>query len=113
MNRKKAWILIILTLVVAVVVPLSFQLFPTEIRTHTLSLEAKKYGYSPSRIIVNLGDKIVLKPTSLDATNTPGKTRTVNFRPTGTGFLKSNLWLIKPANSLSAAPRPAGTCILL
>jgi polyferredoxin len=69
MDRKKAWILIILTLVVAVVVPLSFQLFPTEIRTHTLSLEAKKYGYSPSRIIVNKGDKIVLKPTSLDATH--------------------------------------------
>ncbi|MGD8882588.1 MAG: 4Fe-4S binding protein [Desulfobacterales bacterium] len=69
MNRKKAWILIILTLVVAVIVPLSLQLFPAETRTHTLSLEAKKYGYSPSRIIVNQGDKIVLKPTSLDATH--------------------------------------------
>jgi polyferredoxin len=69
MNRKKAWILIILTLVVAVAIPLSFQLLPAETRTHTLSLEAKKYGYSPSRIIVNQGDKIVLKPTSLDATH--------------------------------------------
>ena len=69
MNRKKAWILIILTLLVAVTIPLSFQLFPTKTRTHTLSLEAKKYGYSPSRIIVNKGDKIVLKPTSLDATH--------------------------------------------
>jgi polyferredoxin len=69
MNRKKAWILIILTLIVAAVVPLSFQLFPTETRAHTLSLEAKKYGYSPSRIIVNKGDIIVLKPTSLDATH--------------------------------------------
>jgi polyferredoxin len=69
MDRKKAWILIILTLVVTVVVPLSFQLFPSGTRTHTLSLEAKKYGYSPSRIIVNKGDKIVLKPTSLDATH--------------------------------------------
>jgi polyferredoxin/heme/copper-type cytochrome/quinol oxidase subunit 2 len=69
MNRKKAWILIVLTLVVAVAIPLSFQLLPAETRTHTLSLEAKKYGYSPSRIIVNKGDKIVLKPTSLDATH--------------------------------------------
>ncbi len=69
MNRKKAWILIILTLVVAVVIPLSVQLFPATTRTHTLSLESKKYGYSPSRIIVNKGDKIVLKPTSLDATH--------------------------------------------
>jgi polyferredoxin len=69
MNRKKAWILIILTLVLAVAIPLLFQLLPAETRTHTLSLEAKKYGYSPSRIIVNQGDKIVLKPTSLDATH--------------------------------------------
>ncbi|MEE9536778.1 MAG: 4Fe-4S binding protein, partial [Desulfobacterales bacterium] len=69
MNRKKAWILIVLTLVVAVAIPLSFQLLPAETRTHTLSLEAKKYGYSPYRIIVNKGDKIVLKPTSLDATH--------------------------------------------
>jgi polyferredoxin/heme/copper-type cytochrome/quinol oxidase subunit 2 len=69
MSTKKVWILIILTLVVAVVVPLSFQLFPSEPRTHILSLEAKKYGYSPSRIIVNKGDKIILKPTSLDATH--------------------------------------------
>jgi len=69
MNRKKAWILIILTFIMAVAIPLSFQLFSSETRTHTLSLEAKKYGYSPSRIIVNKGDKIVLKPRSLDATH--------------------------------------------
>jgi polyferredoxin/heme/copper-type cytochrome/quinol oxidase subunit 2 len=69
MDRKKAWILIILTLVVAVAIPLSIQLLPAKARTHTLALEAKKYGYSPSRIIVNKGDKIVLKPTSLDATH--------------------------------------------
>jgi heme/copper-type cytochrome/quinol oxidase subunit 2 len=69
MNKKKTWFYIILTLVVAVVAPLSFQLFPAEPRTHTISLEAKKYGYSPSRIIVNKGDTIVLKPTSLDATH--------------------------------------------
>ena len=58
-----------MTLVVAVAVPLSFQLFPAKTRTHTLSFEAKKYGYSPSRILANRGDKIVLKPTSLDATH--------------------------------------------
>ena len=69
MNRKKAWILIILTLIAAVAIPLSIQLLPAKTRTHTLALEAKKYGYSPSRIIVNKGDKIVLKPTSLDATH--------------------------------------------
>jgi polyferredoxin/heme/copper-type cytochrome/quinol oxidase subunit 2 len=69
MNRRKAWFLIIATLVAAAAAPLSFQLFPAGTRTHTISLEAKKYGYSPSRIIVNKGDTIVLKPTSLDATH--------------------------------------------
>jgi cytochrome c oxidase subunit 2 len=69
MNTKRTWILIILTFTMAVAIPLSFQLLPAETRTHLISLEAKKYGYSPSRIIVNQGDKIVLEPTSLDATH--------------------------------------------
>lgn len=37
--------------------------------THTIDIEAKKYGYSPSRIVVNKGDTIILKPTSLDVTH--------------------------------------------
>ena len=41
-----------------VAIPLSFQLLPAKNRTHALALEAKKYGYSPPRIIVNKGDKI-------------------------------------------------------
>ena len=69
MNRKKAWIIIVLTLIAAVAVALSFQLFPFATRTRTIALEAKKYGYSPARIIVNKGDTIVLKPASLDATH--------------------------------------------
>jgi len=69
MNRKKAWIVIVLTLIAAVAVALSVQLFPAATRTHTLALEAKKYGYSPARIIVNKGDTIVLKPASRDVTH--------------------------------------------
>lgn len=42
---------------------------PLETRTHTISLEAEKYGYSPARIVVNKGDKIILKPTSRDVTH--------------------------------------------
>jgi len=69
MSRKKAWIVIVLTLIAAVAVALSFQLLPTTSRTHTFALEAKKYGYSPARMIVNRGDRIVLKPASRDATH--------------------------------------------
>ena len=69
MNRKKAWYLIFLSLALAVAIPLSIQFFPAQAKTHIISLEAKKYGYSPSRMVVNKGDTIVLKPTSLDATH--------------------------------------------
>jgi polyferredoxin/plastocyanin len=69
MNRKRAWLLMVLTLIAAVAVALSIQSFPAATRTHTFALEAKKYGYSPARIIVNKGDTIVLKPASRDVTH--------------------------------------------
>ncbi len=69
MNKRKTYLLIFITLALAVALPFLIRLFPLEARTHTISLEAKKYGYSPSRIVVNKGDTIVLKPTSLDVTH--------------------------------------------
>jgi plastocyanin/ferredoxin len=69
MSRKKVWYLICLSFVAALVIPLSIQFLPAKTKTHTISLEAKKYGYSPSRIIVNQGDTILFKPSSLDATH--------------------------------------------
>jgi plastocyanin len=52
-----------------VAIPLSIHFSPAKPKTHTISLEAKKYGYSPSRIAVNKGDTIIFRPTSLDATH--------------------------------------------
>jgi polyferredoxin len=69
MNRKKVWFLIGITFVMAVTIPLAIQYIPTKAKTHTISLKAKKYGYSPARIIVNKGDTIFFKPSSLDATH--------------------------------------------
>jgi hypothetical protein len=75
MNRKKGVtqkqkiFLIISGLVLAVATPLLIRLIPVKPQTHTIVLQAKRYGYSPSRIVVNRGDKIVLKPTSLDVTH--------------------------------------------
>jgi heme/copper-type cytochrome/quinol oxidase subunit 2 len=69
MNRKKVWIYIVLTLIAAVAVGMSTRLFPVAPQTRTLALEARKYGYSPARIVVNKGDTIVLKPASLDVTH--------------------------------------------
>ena len=69
MNRKRAYLFIILTLALAVAVPLLIRLLPLKAKTHEISLKAQKYGYAPSRIYVNKGDTIVLKPTSLDVTH--------------------------------------------
>jgi heme/copper-type cytochrome/quinol oxidase subunit 2 len=60
---------IIVGLILAVGIPLLVRLAPMDPRTRTIVLEAKRYGYSPSRIVVNRGDKVVLKPTSLDVTH--------------------------------------------
>jgi len=53
----------------AFTIPLLIRLAPLQTRTRTISLEAKKYGYSPPRIVVNKGDTVIIKPTSLDVTH--------------------------------------------
>jgi hypothetical protein len=67
--QKRKILMIILGLILAVGIPLLIRLVPMEPRTRTIVLVAKRYGYSPSRIVVNRGDKIILKPTSLDVTH--------------------------------------------
>jgi polyferredoxin/plastocyanin len=69
MSRRRVWYWICLSFALAVIIPLSINFFPAKTKTHTIPLEAKKYGYSPSRIIVNKGDTILFKPNSLDATH--------------------------------------------
>ncbi len=69
MSRKKTYFFIFLSLAVAVAVPLLIRLMPLETQSHEITLKAKKFGYSPSRIVVNKGDTIVLKPTSVDVTH--------------------------------------------
>ncbi|MFH1350113.1 MAG: 4Fe-4S binding protein [Pseudomonadota bacterium] len=66
---KRSLVPVLLGLVLALSIPLLIRLMPLENRTHRILLEAKKYGYSPSRIEVNRGDKVILRPTSLDVTH--------------------------------------------
>ena len=68
-SRTKAYLLILLSLVPALAIPLLIRHLPVETRTHNITIKAEKYGYSPGRIVVNKGDKIILKPTSLDVTH--------------------------------------------
>jgi len=69
MNSKKTFFFIFFGLILAITIPFLMYVVPHEEQTHNIILEAKKYGYSPSRIVVNKGDTIVLKPTSLDVTH--------------------------------------------
>ena len=68
-REKKVYLIILSGLVLALTIPLLIRFMPLETRTHHISFKAEKYGYSPSRIVVNRGDKIVLKPTSMDVTH--------------------------------------------
>ncbi|MBT3226193.1 MAG: 4Fe-4S binding protein [Deltaproteobacteria bacterium] len=69
MGKKKVILTILGLLVFAIVVPIVLNLWTEKPQTHIITLEAKKYGYSPSRIKVNKGDTIIFKPTSLDVTH--------------------------------------------
>ena len=69
MSKKKTWIVIFLSLAPAVLIPLTLHYIPFQKQTHHISLNAEKYSYSPSRIIVNRGDTLVFKPASQDVTH--------------------------------------------
>ena len=68
-SRKKTIILIILSFELAVIIPVAIALLPLEPRTRHISINARKYGYTPSRIVVNKGDTIFLSLSSLDVTH--------------------------------------------
>jgi polyferredoxin len=68
MSRRKALIFIILLLVPAVALPLLIKP-STGVQTRVVKLKAAKYGYTPAKIVVNQGDRIVIQPTSLDVTH--------------------------------------------
>jgi len=69
LHKKRAYLIIFSGLVIALIIPLLIRLVPLQPRTHTISPEAKKYGYSPARIVVKKGDTVIIKPTSLDVTH--------------------------------------------
>ena len=66
MSKKKVIFFILLSFELAVLIPLAIGLIPTKPRTRHIAINAKKYGYLPSRIVVNKGDTIVLSLSSLD-----------------------------------------------
>jgi len=68
-HKKKTIVLIMVCLLAALAIPVLLRMVPLANRTHTIALEALKYGYTPAKIIVDRGDTVIIKPTSRDVTH--------------------------------------------
>jgi polyferredoxin len=69
MSKKLTLFLILFSFELAIIIPLGITLIPTPARTRHISIEARKYGYTPARILVNKGDTVVLKLSSRDVSH--------------------------------------------
>ncbi|MDM8537554.1 4Fe-4S binding protein [Desulfobacterales bacterium HSG17] len=69
MTRKQYYFILIFSFELAIILPLALAIIPNEKRVRHISVNAKKFQYSPSRIIVNKGDTIILKFSSSDVTH--------------------------------------------
>ena len=69
MTRKKIFIILLLSFELAVIIPLAIAIIPREKTIRYISINAQKFKYSPSKIIVKKGDTIVLSFSSLDVTH--------------------------------------------
>jgi plastocyanin len=69
MSKKRAIILILFSLELAVLIPLGIALVPKATTTRHISIDARRFGYTPARIIVNKGDKVILRFSTSDVTH--------------------------------------------
>jgi len=69
MSKKKALLLILLSLELAVLIPVSIALVPKASATRHVSIDARRFGYTPPRISVNKNDIIILRFSSSDVTH--------------------------------------------
>jgi polyferredoxin len=69
MSQKRALILILFSLELAVLVPLGIALLPKTAQTRHIDINARRFGYTPARIVVNKGDPVSLRFYSTDVTH--------------------------------------------
>jgi len=69
MSKKKAIFLILFSFELAVLIPLGIAQVPKTTTTRHISIDARRFGYTPGRIIVNKGDTIILRFSSSDVTH--------------------------------------------
>jgi polyferredoxin/plastocyanin len=69
MHKTRAIFLILFSFELAVLIPLGIALIPKAAATRHISVDAKRFGYNPARIIVNKGDTIKLGFSTSDVTH--------------------------------------------
>ena len=69
MTKKKAIIIIILSFELAVLIPLGIAQVSKTTTTRHISIDARRFGYTPGRIFVNKGDTIILRFSTSDVTH--------------------------------------------
>lgn len=69
MTQKKIFIILLLSLELAIFIPLAIAMLPHKKTVRHISINAEKFKYSPSKIIANKGDIIVLDFSTLDVTH--------------------------------------------
>ncbi len=69
MTSRQYLFFLVFSLELAVILPLAPVIFPTEKKVHHISVNAEKFAYTPSQIIVNKGDIIHLRFSSTDVSH--------------------------------------------
>ena len=69
MTKKRTIFLILFSLELALLIPLGIALRPNTTATRHISIDARRFGYTPARIIVNKGDIIYLQFSTSDVTH--------------------------------------------
>jgi plastocyanin len=69
MSKKKSIILIVISFELALLIPLGIALVPKATTIRHISIDARRFGYTPARIKVNKGDTIILRFSTSDVTH--------------------------------------------
>ncbi len=67
--RKKAVFLILFSLELALLIPLGISQLPKTVTTRHIAIDAHRFAYTPSRLVVNKGDTVILQFSTSDVTH--------------------------------------------
>jgi len=69
MSKKRALLLILFSLELAVLIPLAIALMPKTAAIRHISIDARRFGYTPAHVTINKGDTVILRFSTSDVTH--------------------------------------------